>query len=136
MPLPSDEKLIALGEKLLEQFQALFGSHPGFRPVHAKGVLLTGTFTPSPDAAELTRAPHITRASTPVVVRLSDSTGIPMVPDNDPHATPRGCAIRFKLAEHAHTDIIGHSIEGFPAKDGPEFLEFLRAVGRRIHRPF
>jgi Catalase. len=47
MPLPNDEKLIALSEEILKQFEAMFGSHPGFRPGHAKGILLTGTFTPS-----------------------------------------------------------------------------------------
>jgi catalase len=129
MPLPSDEKLIALGEKVLEQFEALAGAHPGYRPAHAKGILLTGTFTPSPEAAALTRAPHVTRASTPVVVRLSNAGGLPTIPDSDPNANPRGCAVRFMLAEHVHTDIVAHSIDGFPARNGEEFLEFLRAVG-------
>ncbi len=54
MPLPNDEKLIALSEEILKQFEAMFGPHPGFRPVHAKGILLTGTFTPSSAAASLT----------------------------------------------------------------------------------
>ena len=128
MPLPSDEKLIQLGNNLIEQFDTLFGQHPGFRPAHAKGVLLTGSFMPSPDAAALTRAPHITRKSTPVTVRFSDSTGLPMVPDNNPNANPRGFAIRFHLADHVHTDIISHSADGFPTRTGQEFLEFLRAV--------
>jgi len=44
MPLPNDEKLIALSEEILKQFEAMFGPHPGFRPVHAKGILSTGTF--------------------------------------------------------------------------------------------
>ena len=35
MPLPNDEKLIALSEEILKQFEAMFGSHPGFRPGHA-----------------------------------------------------------------------------------------------------
>jgi len=131
MPLPSDEKLIALGEAVLAQLEALFGVHPGFRPVHAKGMLLTGTFTPSPDAHALTRAPHIARRSTPVVVRLSNTTGIPTIPDNDPNANPRGCAIRFMLAEHVHTDIVSHSAEGFPARTGEEFLELLRALASK-----
>jgi catalase len=128
MPLPSDEKLIQLGNDLIEQFDALFGLHPGFRPAHAKGVLLTGSFTPSPDAASLTRAPHITRESTPVTVRFSNSTGLPVLPDNNPNANPRGLAIRFHLADHVHTDIISHSANGFPTRTGQEFLEFLRAV--------
>jgi catalase len=90
--------------------------------------MLTGTFTPHPDAASLTRAPHIARESTPVTVRFSSSTGLPLLPDNDPNANPRGLAIRFNLAEHVHTDIVSHSTDGFPTRTGQEFLEFLRAV--------
>jgi len=128
MPLPSDEKLIALSQDLLKQFDAIFGLHPGFRPAHARGVMLTGTFTPSSDARSLTRAPHITRNSTPVTVRFSSSTGLPQIPDNDPNANPRALAIRFHLAEHEHTDIVSHSTDGFPTRTGQEFLEFLRAA--------
>ena len=128
MPLPSDEKLIALSQDLLKQFDTIFGLHPGFRPAHARGVMLKGTFTPSPDAPSLTRAPHITRNSTPVTARFSSSTGLPQIPDNDPNANPRGLAIRFYLAERVHTDIISHSTDGFPTRTGQEFLEFLRAV--------
>jgi catalase len=128
MPLPSDEKVIALSEDLLKQIESMFGSHPGFRPVHAKGVMLSGTFTPSGDAGSLTRAPHIARESTPVSVRFSNATGLPQIPDNDPNANPRGLAIRFHLAEHVHTDIVSHSTDGFPARTGQEFLELLRAA--------
>jgi catalase len=128
MPLPSDEKLIALSQDLLKQFDTIFGLHPGFRPAHARGIMLTGAFTPSPDALSLTRAPHITRDSTPVTARFSNSSGLPQIPDNDPNANPRGLAIRFHLAEHVHTDIISHSTDGFPTRTGQEFLEFLRAV--------
>ena len=128
MPLPSDEKLIALSQDLLAQFDTIFGLHPGFRPAHARGTLLTGTFTPSPDAVSLTGAPHIIRDSTPVTARFSNSTGLPLIPDNDPNANPRGLAIRFHLAERVHTDIISHSTDGFPTRTGQEFLEFLRAV--------
>ena len=42
MPLPNDEKLIALSEEILKQFEGMFGPRPGFRPVHARGILLTG----------------------------------------------------------------------------------------------
>jgi catalase len=128
MPLPSDEKLIQLGNDLIKTLDTMFGEHSGFRPAHAKGVLLTGTFTPSHEAASLTRAPHITRPSTPVTARFSDGTGVPFIPDNDPNSKPHGFAIRFNLAEHVHTDIISHSTDGFPTRTGQEFLEFLRAV--------
>ena len=128
MPLPADEKIVALSERLIQQFDAIFGLHAGFRPAHAKGLLVTGLFTPSPGGSKLTCAPHVTRASTPVTVRFSNSTGIPVLPDNDPNADPRGLAIRFHLAEHVHTDIVSHSTDGFPTRTGEEFLEFLQAV--------
>jgi catalase len=128
MPLPDDKRLIALSEELLKQFESIFGTHPGFRPAHAKGTMLTGTFSPAPGAATLTRAPHIQQPSTPVTVRFSNSTGLPLIPDNNPNAGPRGIGIRFHLGEHVHTDIIAHSTDGFPTHTGEEFLEFLRAV--------
>jgi catalase len=128
MPLPSDENIVRLANDLLVQLDALFGLHPGFRPAHAKGVMLSGTFTPSAEAVSLTRASHATRASTPVTVRFSNGTGLPSIPDNIPDANPRGLAIRFHLDEHVHTDIVSHSTDGFPARTGQEFLDFLRAL--------
>ena len=128
MPLPTDEKIIALAQNLIQQLDTIFGLHPGFRPAHAKGTMLAGTFQPTPAAATLTRAPHMNRESTPVWVRFSDGTGIPMIPDTDPNAAPKGCAIRFHLADRVHTDIISHTTDGFPTHTGEEFLEFLRAL--------
>jgi catalase len=128
MPLPTDEKILALSEDLISQFDAIFGLHPGFRPAHAKGLLVSGNFTPAPEAASLTNAPHILRDSTPVEVRFSNSTGLPLLPDNDPNANPRGLAIRFHLAEHVHTDIVSQSTDGFPTRTGKEFLDLLRAL--------
>jgi catalase len=112
----------------LKAFDNLNGPQPGYRPVHAKGILLTGSFTPSASATGLTRAAHVQRPSTPVTVRFSDFAGIPTVADNDPNASPRGVAIRFHLAEHVHTDIIGHSVDGFPVRTPEEFVEFLQAL--------
>ena len=130
MPLTTDEKLLTLSRNTIEAFdKADGGVHPGFRPAHAKGVLLTGAFTPSKEAISLTRAPHIQRASTPVTVRLSDFAGIPTVPDNDPqNASPRGFALRFHLDEHVHTDIVAHSVDTFPSRTAEGFLEFLNAL--------
>jgi catalase len=120
---------LALAEQLVDALDTLFGLHPGFRPAHAKGLMCSGTFTPSPEAAKLTRAPHASRPSTPVTVRYSDSTGVPTIPDNDPQRSgPRGIAVRFHLADHAHTDVVAHSTNGFPVRTGEEFVEFLRAA--------
>ena len=115
---------------LLDTLDQLAGGvHPGFRPVHARGVMYSGTFTPSPDAVKLTRAPHAARPSTPVTVRFSLSAGIPTAADNVPNgSSPQGMAVRFHLAEHVHTDIVAHSHNGFPVRNGEEFLKFLRAA--------
>lgn len=133
---PSDEQRMPTGtidnpvltQLLLDAFDQLQGLHPGSRPAHAKGLMCSGTFTPSVEAAMLTRAPHANRPSIPVTVRYSDGSGLPTIPDNDKNSSPKGCAIRFHLDEHVHTDIIAHSYDGFPVRTGEEFLEFLRAA--------
>src|SRR5262245_6140837 len=118
-----------LAQQILDGFDAAFGLHAGFRPAHAKGLMCSGTFTPSSEAAKLTRAPHASKPSTPVTVRYSNSTGLPNIPDNDPaRSGPRGMAVRFHLDEHVHTDIVTQSTDGFPVRTGEEFLEFIRAA--------
>jgi catalase len=95
MPLTTDERLLALSRETIEVFDKVNGGvHPGFRPAHAKGILLTGTFTPSSEAASLTRAPHLQRNSTPVTVRFSDFAGIPTVADTTRRG-PALAALRF-----------------------------------------
>jgi catalase len=120
MPLTTDEKLLASSRETIATFdKANGGVHSGFRPPHAKGLLLRGTFTPSSEAASLTRAPHLHWNSTPMTVRFSNFAGIPNVADNDPQgASPRDFAVRFHLGEHVHTAIIGHSVDNFPAHGG------------------
>lgn len=92
---------------------------------------MKGTFTPTADAGLLSIAPHFNNPSTPVIVRFSNSTGIPDIPDTDTNANPRGMAVRFVLSEdgHKHTDIVSHSTAFFPARTGEGFLKVLAALG-------
>jgi catalase len=122
------DELLPVSSDALRAFDDLSGPQPGYRPTHAKGILITGSFEPSCTAQSLTRAPHIVSDCTAVTVRFSDFGGIPTVADNSDNASPRGMAIRFHLAEHVHTDILGHSVDGFPARTAEEFIEFLRAL--------
>src|SRR3954449_6762761 len=126
---PTPENKV-LADKTIQAFDGLSGLHSGFRPTHAKGILLTGVFTPSSDGPALTSAPHVEREQTRVTVRLSDFGGVPAVPDCDANAAPRGIAIRFHLGEHVHTDIIAHSTDGFPSRTAEEFVEFLQAAAQ------
>ncbi|KAF4636747.1 hypothetical protein G7Y89_g1342 [Cudoniella acicularis] len=128
MPFPNDEVLLKTAADVVAGLQGVFGKHPGFRPAHAKGKLLSGTFTPSAEAKKLSTAPYLNNPSTPVWVRFSNSTGIPNIPDNDGNADPRGIAIRFILGDRKHTDLIAHSTPFFPARTGAEFGAFIQAI--------
>lgn len=77
----------AVPEQVADAFNAVFGVHPGAYAVHAKGVVLEGTFMPSASAAAVSKAAHIQKrkASVFTTIRFSTSTGrLPAIPDTDP----------------------------------------------------
>jgi catalase len=111
--------------QLVETMRALAGAHPGFRPVHAKGLVCTGTFRGAPKARELSRASHLQGQVVTTVVRFSSASGNPDI--HDGIASPRALAVKFQLPDKKHADILALSIEGFPARTPEEFLAFLRA---------
>jgi catalase len=104
------------------------GPYKGFRANHAKGILATGTFSPSTTAASLSKAAHLQKTATPVTVRFSNATGVPAIPDADPNANPRGIAIRFALPDGSYTDIVSISVNAFPVTTPEEFLGLLNAI--------
>jgi catalase len=113
--------------QLVEGLHEVFGNHHA-RAVHARGIVLTGEFTPDEHAAELTRAPHLQKAKSPVVVRFSDFSGVPDAPENSEKANPRGMAIKFPLPDGAVADIVCNSFNGFPVATTDQFRAFLSAV--------
>jgi catalase len=104
------------------------GTKPGYRVVHAKGIVCQGTFAPSKDAATLSKAAHFQGASVPVTVRFSDGASDPTVPDNSGGAGPRGMAIRFQVPGGGETDIVALSHNGFIVGTGEEFLALQKAI--------
>ena len=61
MPLTTDEKALALSRDVIQAFDNVDGGiHPGFRPAHAKGILLTGVFNPSSEGVLTERRIFIT----------------------------------------------------------------------------
>ena len=48
---------------LVDALNGVFGKQTDNRAVHAKGIVLEGKFTPSPDAATLSKAPHLQDAA-------------------------------------------------------------------------
>ena len=118
----------ALAEKAASLFLQAFGSNPGFRLAHAKGLVCEGTFEASPTAAGLSRAAHFNGKPVPVIVRFSNGTGVPQIPDGDPHSNPKGIAIRFKLPGGGIVDAIGNGQNGFPAGTPADFVDFLGSL--------
>jgi len=116
--------------QLVDALNGVFGKHPGARAVHAKGIVLEGTFTPSATASSISKAPHLQHDSVPVTVRFSDFAGIPTIPDNDGMASPRGLAVKFHLAGGAASDIVAHSFNGFPSATADDFRDLLIALSQ------
>jgi len=124
---PVDPPAHASPAQLVDALHAAFGQHH-VRAVHAKGLILEGTFIPDPHARALTKAAHLQHTASKVVVRFSDFTGLPDIPDNAGGANPRGLAIRFILPDGTSTDIVGHSFDGFPTENPDQFRELLLAI--------
>jgi catalase len=118
----------ALAQEIAELFIKLFGDHAGFRLFHAKGIVCTGTFEPTPAAAELCTAAHFKGGAVSIVARFSDGTGVPNIPDADPNSNPKGFAIRFKPADSPATDIVANGKNGFLAGTAADFVGFFRAL--------
>ncbi|MBO0931828.1 catalase family peroxidase [Fibrella aquatilis] len=112
----------------VDMLHSAFGKHDG-RAVHAKGIILEGSFTPARGAANLTKAAHVQKQTLPVVVRFSDFTGILDIPDTTGASHPRGMAIKFLMPDNQSADIVAHSFNGFPVATTDEFKVLLEAIG-------
>ncbi|HEY2296719.1 MAG TPA: catalase family peroxidase [Jatrophihabitans sp.] len=123
-----------LPAQLVNDFHAAFGEHHA-RAVHTKGLILQGTYTPSAEARELCRAPLFLESSVPVVVRFSDFTGLPDIPDTKLNANPRGFAIKFLMSDGSNTDIVNHSFNGFPVSTSSDFSTLLQAIAHSGGEP-
>lgn len=117
-------------EQATDAANEAFGSHPGYRALHAKGTLLKGTFTATPAAAALTTAGHMQGEPVPVTARVSNGGGDPDVPDYVPDV--RGLAVKLYLPDGARTDIVAQTSSRFPFATPDAFVEFLRAQRRTL----
>lgn len=113
-------------EQAVDAANEVFGSHPGYRALHAKGILCRGTFTATPDAAGLSRAAHLQPGQhVPVTVRFSNGAGKPDAADYAPD--PRGMAVKLYLPDGSRTDIVAQTSPRFPVRTPEAFVELLRA---------
>src|SRR2546421_10602937 len=114
-----------LSQRLVDGINATYGSHAGHRAVHAKGVLCSGTFTPTGSASALSRAPHFAGGAVRAHVRFSNGSGDPTIPDGTRDA--RGMAVKFYLPDGKTTDIVALSLPVFFARTPEDLLLFNEA---------
>jgi catalase len=114
-----------LAEAAVDAINAISGAHPGHRAAHAKGTLLTGTFTPSADATRLTTAAHMQGEPSRVTVRFSNGGGDPGIPDYAREG--RGMAVKFYLGDGSKTDIVGLTLPCFFVRTPEDFIAFTTA---------
>ncbi|VFU08905.1 catalase family peroxidase [Methylocella tundrae] len=128
LPARAEEPDVAT--QIVDVMNKVFGVHPGFRANHAKGVVVEGSFTATPEAAGLSRAAIFTGAKIPVTVRFSDSTGVPNIADGSPQANPHGIAIKYHLPDGSETDMVTNSLHFFPVATGEQFRDLLTAISQ------
>jgi catalase len=129
-PIPAMAADADVATQLVDVMNKLYGVHPGFRANHAKGVVVEGSFTATPEGAELSKAAIFTGAKIPVTVRFSNSTGVPNIPDGDPNANPHGISIKYHLPDGSDTDMVTNALHFFPVGTGEDFLGLLTAVSK------
>ena len=117
----------ALVTQIVDNFYKIYGTHPGFRVNHAKGVVAEGSFIATPAASVLSRAALFDGSRIPVTVRFSNDGGFPSVPDGAP-SNPKGMAIKFHLPGGAEVDMVILAVKFFPVATGEEFRDLLVAI--------
>jgi catalase len=117
----------ALVTEIVDTFYKIYGTHPGFRVNHAKGVVAEGSFVATPAAAKLSRAVLFDGSRIPVTVRFSNDGGFPSVADGAP-SNPKGMAIKFHLSGGAEVDMVILAIKFFPVATGEQFRDLLVAI--------
>src|SRR3954470_879224 len=113
-------------EQAIDSINERFGLHAGLRALHAKGVLLKGDFTATPEAARLTRAAHMQGEPVAATVRVSNGSGDPESPDYAPDV--RGMAVKLYLPDGSRTDIVAQTAVRFPTRTPDAFVEFVRVM--------
>jgi catalase len=110
----------------IKAIRASGGAKSGYRALHAKGTLYSGTFTASAEAARLSRAAHLTGSTVPALIRCSNGSGNPKQRDGAPGV--RGMAVKFTLPDGSTTDVSTQTAKLFASSTPDGFVDLLRAM--------
>lgn len=116
-------------EDLVNALNGVFGAHAKMRAAHTKGICVKGNFTPTPEAASLTKAPQFA-AAVPLVGRFSLGGGNPAASDSQKDNV-RGIAMHFQLPDGSNSDLLLISAPVFIAKTPEVFVELLKTVATK-----
>ena len=115
-----------MSERLVEAINAVSGRYAGARAAHAKGVVCEGTFRAYPEAAALTRAPHMQGDTLRATVRLSNGSGNPNA--RDAAREGRGIAVKLYLEDGSRTDMLAITRPVFFVRTPEDFEAFMLAL--------
>jgi catalase len=110
------------GDRLVDALNGVFGKHAGARGSHAKGQCVRGSFTPTADAAGLSKAPMFAEPK-PLLGRFSFGGGNPKA--GEKAKSPRGLALRFDPDGETPIDFVQLSAPIFFAATPEQVVEFL-----------
>ena len=114
---------LATPAEIVDALKFNAGNPPRSRASFAKGQCVRGTYTPSAEAARVTKSLSFTRPS-PVLARFSVGGGNPAVPDTN-RAVLRGFSFRIGVGEHT-TDMLTENAPVHFAKTLDQMLAFLK----------
>lgn len=113
-------------EEMVDAINGVFGSHKGYRAVHAKGFCGAGTLQGTPEAAGLTRASILDGSAVPTMFRFSLAPGAPEVSDLE--QAPRSLVARFETAGGETMDLLMINVPFVFMDDPADFAPFFRSL--------
>jgi catalase len=116
-------------EQLIDALNKVFGSHAKMRAAHTKGICVKGNFTPTPEAASLSKAPQFA-APVSLIGRFSLGGGNPAASDSQKDNV-RGIAMHFQLPDGSNSDLLLISAPIFAVKTPEDFVALLTAVASK-----
>ena len=113
-------------EDMVNAINGTYGSHKGYRAVHAKGFCGAGTLTAGAEAAEYTKSTLFDGHAVPIMFRFSLAPGIP--DSSDTVQAPRSLVARMEDADGTTMDLIMIDVPFVFVKDPADFAPFFRAI--------
>jgi catalase len=112
--------------KFADAFQAVDGTHPGFRRNHAKGVCVTGYFDSNGNGAAISRASVFQSGHITVVGRFSLAGGMPMQVDTPGQV--RGLGLQFITSDGQEWRTAMVNLPVFPVSTPQAFYDRMIAL--------